>query len=80
MTAQDEEEKDVAKYFDVDDYATDLEAVADGLFAIASAIKQLADAVDTGGPIALAIHDGFETLGMSISGSMDAVAASIDRE
>jgi hypothetical protein len=67
------------RYFDSEDYETDLQAVADGLFAIASAIKLLgnADAVTPMGAfetLGKVVKEGFETLASSI----DSVGYSID--
>jgi hypothetical protein len=60
-------------HFDSDDYETDLQAVADGLFAVAAAIKLLGNAdaaTSMGGLEALGkvVREGFESLASSVSG------------
>jgi hypothetical protein len=66
-------------HFDSDDYETDLQAVADGLFAVAAAIKLLGNAdaaTSMGGLEALGevVREGFESLAISVSG----VGSSLD--
>jgi hypothetical protein len=74
------------RYFESEEYETDLQAVADGLFAIAAAIKLLgnADAATSMGAIEAlgkVIKEGFESLASSfetLAGSIDGVRTAID--
>jgi hypothetical protein len=58
------------RYFDSEDYETDMEAVADGLFAIAAAIKLLenANAATPMEALGKVIKDGLDELAWSMRG------------